>query len=845
MSRSCSSSAVSWNRLRWTALAGLLVILVGTVALARWQGERTAEQGLVTAMGQARAMAAHLVPDQAALLAKCAMRTPLQDALHSGLVRDPAATLELELVKAAMRASVAYLIDVHGTVIASTGIDDSDKTLMGNSFAFRPYFTDAMAGSAGCYPALGLTTGVRGIFHSTAVRHGERLVGVLVAKVLVEGLDQRLAEIPAGTAIVVPPGVVLACPEASWRLRAAWPLTALQNQALVADKQFGLVAPDPLPVDLSARRFALDAVDQRAGSIDLGPRGWRLVAWVPVVMPWTAALAAGLGGALVWVTALLIGWRMRVAAVEPDAASIAPAGTVGQSSAQGLEEALHSILDGLELGVLLLEPDGTVLYANPAAVDLAGPGAVVTRGSPAPRTLLTLATSATPGTDATLTSPEGTATPVCWVRHERSFAGRQILMLSGLPSGALKVAELARDQAVCAAAFHTQALADARRDAVALAAQAEAARRSKSAFLANLSHELRTPMNGILGMSDLLERSTLDAEQQRLLRRLEDSARGLLALLNDLIDLAASEAGTLTLAEGRLEPAALLDEVVTLVAMTAEQQGLVVRTRCDPGLAQVLRGDAARVRQCLLALANNAVRFTPAGFVELSAKPGRGAAEGCQRLILGVRDTGPGIPLAQRQQALDPFTQGDAGTTRRFGGAGLGLATASRLVALMGGRLDIGDADGGGALVTVSLDLPVIIGPVQVSIPLVTAATPAAPEHVADTAVVALPAFDAKALLHRLAGDADLARRVGSLFLAELPGQLAALAPAAQDPPTLQRLAHTLKGAAANLGAPALGAAATRLDRAARDGATADFPHLITATIAAADAFRAAWGEGP
>ncbi len=439
--------------------------------------------------------------------------------------------------------------------------------------------------------------------------------------------------------------------------------------------------------------------------------------------------------------------------------------------------------------------------------------------------------------------PAGGTMPELCTRRDVQSGDPPGRLVSMAPRAAQRAAERARDEALAAAALATTALEGARREADALAQRGEAASRAKSIFLANLSHELRTPMNGLLGMGDLLGRTNLDAQQRHLLGRLEASAHDLLDLLNDLIDLAASEAGTLTLTEGHVDPAALVAQVAEHIRLVAEERGLTVAMRCDPALPSALRGDPVRLRQCLLALADNAVRFTPAGQVELSAAPGAGAAVGCQRLLLGVRDTGPGISIAQRDHLGDPFTQGDSASTRRHGGVGLGLATASRLAALMGGRLEVADAPGGGALVTICIDLPIIAQvPAVEASPAPAAANSAA---VPVDAAADLPAFDAAALMHRLAGDAGLARRVGAIFLAELPGQLAGLAAAGADLPIVLRLAHTIKGAASNLGATALGASAARLELAARSGDLAPIPGLITTTIAAAVAFRAAWGEGP
>ncbi|MBL8615813.1 MAG: response regulator [Deltaproteobacteria bacterium] len=245
-----------------------------------------------------------------------------------------------------------------------------------------------------------------------------------------------------------------------------------------------------------------------------------------------------------------------------------------------------------------------------------------------------------------------------------------------------------------------QQVEQARRAADEARAAADAANAAKSSFLANMSHELRTPMNGVLGLAEVLLHGKNLTEAQRLqLRTIHESGRTLVSLLNDILDLSKVESGHVQLDELPWAVPTALEEVRQLFGQSAARKGLVLRTRCGPEVPPLLLGDPARVRQVLLNLVGNAIKFTAAGEVELSA-----ALSG-PTLRLSVRDTGIGVDVDAQQRIFEPFTQADSSTSRRHGGTGLGLAICSRLVGLMGGRIELQSAPGLGSRFTVCLPL--------------------------------------------------------------------------------------------------------------------------------------------
>jgi signal transduction histidine kinase/CheY-like chemotaxis protein/HPt (histidine-containing phosphotransfer) domain-containing protein len=234
--------------------------------------------------------------------------------------------------------------------------------------------------------------------------------------------------------------------------------------------------------------------------------------------------------------------------------------------------------------------------------------------------------------------------------------------------------------------------------------RAEAATRAKSEFLAVMSHEIRTPMNGVLGMAHLLLDTPLADAQRRQVETLRDSGQALLTILNDILDFSKMEAGRLELATEDFDLGRVVASVAALLTPRAGEKGLRLRASVAPGTPTALRGDAGRLRQILLNLVGNAIKFTDAGEVRLDVVPD-GPPDARVPLRLTVRDTGIGIPLEAQARLFQEFTQVDASATRRFGGTGLGLAICRRIVLAMGGDIGIDSRPGAGATFTVTLSL--------------------------------------------------------------------------------------------------------------------------------------------
>jgi signal transduction histidine kinase/ActR/RegA family two-component response regulator len=301
-----------------------------------------------------------------------------------------------------------------------------------------------------------------------------------------------------------------------------------------------------------------------------------------------------------------------------------------------------------------------------------------------------------------------------WWTLTHAFSTMTLMLVSGVGILAWVIALRRRVKS------QTRVIQEQLREAQVLRDRAEAANRSKSEFLANMSHDIRTPMNGIIGMTDLVLHSELNEDQQECLHIVRSSADSLLSLINDILDFSKIEAGKLDMESVAFPLRECLNDTVRMLSFRAVEKGLGLSCRVHSDIPEMVKGDPARLRQIVLNLAGNAIKFTPAGQVSIEV-----TRDADELLHFVVRDTGIGIPPEHQQTIFQPFVQSDTGTFRQYGGTGLGLSICARLVEMMQGKIWVVSQPGQGSEFHFTARLETAASPV-VALKLVTDARQAA-----------------------------------------------------------------------------------------------------------------------
>jgi PAS domain S-box-containing protein len=352
-----------------------------------------------------------------------------------------------------------------------------------------------------------------------------------------------------------------------------------------------------------------------------------------------------------------------------------------------MEARASSLLEAQGDLIVRRDSEGCITYANDAYCALAGRPREALLGTPATLMALEQANSSVLDDGTRLRDQR-----VVTAGGPRWLSWREVVVWAEKEESA-EVQSVGRDITERIAA--EQALAQARDAALAASG-------AKSRFLAMVSHEIRTPLNGILGMAGLLRDTELTPEQASYVKATKTSGDALLSLIDQILDFSKIEAGKLELAAEPFSLIGLVEDAVELLAPRAQAKGLEIAADVDERLPDRVLGDAARLRQVLLNLAGNAIKFTETGGVSITVEAGADAAE----IVITVRDTGIGISFEQQARIFQEFEQADSGATRKFGGTGLGLAISRRIIERMNGRIEVESAAGAGAIFRAVVTLP-------------------------------------------------------------------------------------------------------------------------------------------
>jgi signal transduction histidine kinase/CheY-like chemotaxis protein len=599
-------------------------------------------------------------------------------------------------------ADNVFVLSGDGTTLAYLNKEGKASGL-GRNLAFRPYVRRALAGQATVYPAIGGTSRERGLYFAAPVHGGNSrdtpITGAYAIKMPVADIDRLLERTGDPVLLLSPDGVVFASNRAAWLLKLAGQVSVERREDLVRGKQFGSLfdddGPEHLHFSVDGNAVWLNGAFHALASAPLNwpddsGNPWRVVrlqdrsAWLPL---WRDAAVAAGALLAVWLLALVVTGRQRQ-----------------QEATRRLrfdnEQRMREITNNLPVAVYQfrvgLDGRPAFNFMSPAITAITGlqPNDVLGNGS-----LL-----------FSLLDPDGEAGHGGLLAQVAEAALHQRPLHRRLAFGGHAGAAGTRwVELHCTCAHQPDGgdvwngyLADITAEhnaAQALGAAkqaAEDATRSKSMFLANMSHEIRTPMNAIIGMSHLALKTGLTPRQHDYVQKIQRAGQHLLGIINDILDFSKIEADKLQVEHTAFELNQVLENVATVIADKVNAKGLELVFDVAGDVPDSLVGDPLRLGQILINYANNAVKFTERGEVDIMVRV-QASGDGKVLLRFAVRDTGIGLTPQQMAQLFQSFQQADSSTTRKYGGTGLGLAISKKLAELMGGAVGVESEYGKGS----------------------------------------------------------------------------------------------------------------------------------------------------
>ena len=688
-----------WARWRSPVAAGLALLAALAVASALRLGVQGAPEHDSVQHIATRVEDATFSNRQADLKSLTTSGEILRVALGLERPDNPRVSLVLETARRIFNADLVYVQDKAGTVVSCTKYEGG-LTLTGHSYAFRPYFISAVQGSPMVYPAMGVTTGLRGLYFSTPIRQErEGIVGVLVVKVSLDGIDAILAADPQPAFLISPDGVIFASNQKDMLFHYVTPMQPEQLARIKASQQFGDQELKPFP-DLFAGR---PTVQFKGGPWSASRRR--------ILSDWTL-LALTKGGPayvinknLVFAAAGILGGLLIVIAV---LASVISARRKAEAALRDSEQKLlHAngiqalILGNSTVGIAFIKAR-VFEWVNPRMTVIFGRTQAELQGRSTHLIYANDEEFARIGQVAYPSMANGglfESEQLC-ARPDGTEFWSQVLgkaLDPGDPeAGSIWIFDdiTARKRTEKELRIYRENLEELveRRTAELREAKeaAEAATEAKSIFLASMSHELRTPLNAILGYAQLLTRSAADPESRDNLQRIHRAGEHLLGLINHVLSLSKIEAGKLTL---ELQPFAtelFFKSIEDLTRIRAVAKGLDFRLEVRQPFPLALVGDPLKLRQVLVNLLGNAMKFTRQGWVSLEIERVE------DRVRFTVQDTGSGMSADEVHRLFHAFHQTQSGRESAEG-TGLGLHISQAMVRLMGGLIEVASEVGRGS----------------------------------------------------------------------------------------------------------------------------------------------------